>query len=354
MRGDGFGDGAGPTAAGPRAAAGDETAGTAGRRSVTIAPTFEAWQVAARGLLRDRVPPAAVTWEERPDAPAPDPTPAADPTVRVPRRFVDVARSVAAGGGAPWPLLYRVLWRLVHEGRHLLDAARDPDVARLLALEREAARADALVPAPPGGAGAFLPAVPDIAALRAAAVSCRGCDLHRHATQTVFSAGPADARVVLVGEQPGDQEDLRGAPFVGPAGEVLDRALAEVGLARDRLYVTNVVKHFKFVPRGKRRLHQTPTLADIGACRPWLEAELAALRPEVLVCLGATASRALLGPEFRLLRDRGRFRPSPWAPRTIATLHPSAVLRGEDEPAQARLYAMLRDDLRLVAGVVAA
>jgi DNA polymerase len=123
----------------------------------------------------------------------------------------------------------------------------------------------------------------------------------------------------------------------------------EVGLARDRLYVTNAVKHFKFVPRGKRRIHQTPAAADIAACRPWVEAELGVVKPEILVCLGATASRALLGPAFRLMRDRGRWVDSPWARQTIATLHPSAVLRGEDEVAQGRLYAMLRDDLRLVA-----
>jgi DNA polymerase len=165
----------------------------------------------------------------------------------------------------------------------------------------------------------------------------------------VFGKGPADARVVLVGEQPGDQEDRQGAPFVGPAGEVFDRALAEVDLPRERLYVTNAVKHFKFVPRGKRRIHQTPAAADIAACRPWIEAELALVDPEILVCLGATASRALLGPSFRLMRDHGRFVDSRWARRTIATIHPSAVLRGEDEASQGRLYAMLRDDLRLVA-----
>jgi DNA polymerase len=165
----------------------------------------------------------------------------------------------------------------------------------------------------------------------------------------MFGTGPPDARVVLVGEQPGDQEDRQGAPFVGPAGEVFDRALVEVGLPRERLYVTNAVKHFKFVPRGKRRIHQTPAAADIAACRPWIEAELTVIEPEILVCLGATASRALLGPAFRLMRDHGRFVDSPWARRTIATIHPSAVLRGEDETAQGRLYAMLRDDLRLVA-----
>jgi DNA polymerase len=158
--------------------------------------------------------------------------------------------------------------------------------------------------------------------------------------------------VVLVGEQPGDQEDRQGAPFVGPAGEVFDRALAEVGLVRDRLYVTNIVKHFKFVERGKRRIHQTPRQAEISACRPWLEAELTLIQPEVLVCLGATAARALLGGDFRIMKERGRWLDSRWARRTMATLHPSAVLRGEDESAQARLYDMLVEDLGAVARAI--
>jgi DNA polymerase len=137
---------------------------------------------------------------------------------------------------------------------------------------------------------------------------------------------------------------------VGPAGEVLDRALAEIGLDRTRIYVTNAVKHFKFVPRGKRRIHQTPQLPEIVACRPWVEAELALITPQTLVCLGATASRALLGADFRLTRDRGRVFPTRWAPRTLATFHPSAILRGEDDAAKERMYRTLVDDLRLAAG----
>jgi DNA polymerase len=198
-------------------------------------------------------------------------------------------------------------------------------------------------------AAQFVPAGGSLDELRGAAARCRGCELYRAATQTVFGRGPDHARVVLVGEQPGEQEDLRGAPFVGPAGVVLDRALAEVGLDRDRLYVTNAVKHFKFVERGKRRIHQKPRLLEIMACRPWLEAELAAIRPGILVCLGATASTAIFGPSFRLMRERGSFVQTPWAPKTLATIHPSAVLRGDDEAMQARLYRMLVDDLRLVA-----
>lgn len=165
----------------------------------------------------------------------------------------------------------------------------------------------------------------------------------------MFGEGSRLSRVMFIGEQPGDREDLVGKPFVGPAGRLLDDALAAAGIDRDLVYVTNAVKHFKFTPRGKRRIHQTPGPADLAACRPWIEAELELLHPEVLVCLGATASRALIGPAFRLMQQRGTFLDTRWAARTIATLHPSAVLRGEDEAARARLYGMLRDDLRLVA-----
>jgi DNA polymerase len=314
-------------------------------REVTIGPGFESWQAAARELLREGVPPSDASFREDVTHGGGAVPEAGDRPIRVPRRFVDLARAVAPHRDpARWRLLYSVLWRLVHDSRELLESG-DPDVARLLAMEtavREGREVIGAGPFVPSGTGAGL------GELVTAAARCTGCDLYRHASRTVFGKGPADARVVLVGEQPGDQEDRQGAPFVGPAGEVFDRALVEVGLARERLYVTNAVKHFKFVPRGKRRIHQTPAAADIAACRPWVEAELALIEPEILVCLGATASRALLGSTFRLMRDRGRFIDSPWARRTIATLHPSAVLRGEDEAAQGRLYAMLRDDLRLV------
>lgn len=185
--------------------------------------------------------------------------------------------------------------------------------------------------------------------LRAAASHCDGCPLHRCTTQTVFGEGPQDARVVLIGEQPGDQEDLAGKPFVGPAGEVLDRALREAGLDRATLYVTNAVKHFKFVERGKRRLHQTPRPLEVVACRPWLEAELRVIKPEIIVCLGATSARSLLGATFQLMRERGHFLKTRWAPRLIATLHPSAVLRAGVPADQQRAYEMLRSDLAVVA-----
>jgi DNA polymerase len=250
-----------------------------------------------------------------------------------------------------------VLWRLVHDSRELLADTRDPDVRRLNGLaaqgRREVQQAEMrevlALEQQGGGAAPFVPRNATLDELRAAAARCEGCELFRRATQMVFGRGPADARVVLVGEQPGDQEDLKGAPFVGPAGEVLDRALAEVGLDRTRVYVTNAVKHFSFVERGKRRIHQTPRLQEVAACRPWLEAELDVIKPRILGCLGATAARAIFGPDFRLLRQRGQFLETRWSPKTIATLHPSAVLRGQDDAEQARLYAMLRDDLRLIA-----
>jgi len=345
-------------------------------KQVTIGPTFEAWQSAARALLRDGVPPEDVVWSEGPDSgdrrsltahgtlsSAPGPG-EASPAVRVPRQFVDLARQVAVHRDpARWGLLYEVLWRLARESPDRRPGPSDPAMRRLHAMAAEARRQAetgatpdlfGLTHAPEAtpaaqGAAPFVPAGASLDDLRAAARQCTGCDLHRAATQTVFGLGPTDARIVLVGEQPGDQEDLRGAPFVGPAGEVLDRALAEVGLARDRLYVTNAVKHFSFVERGKRRIHQKPRASEIMACRPWLEAELAVIGPDILVCLGATASGALLGPDFRLMRERGRFVSTRWAPKTLATIHPSAVLRGKDEAGQTRLYQMLVEDLRRVA-----
>jgi DNA polymerase len=322
-------------------------------RTVEIQPTLEAWQAAARALLHEDVPPGEIVWRETAGTPL-APPPSAHGGARVPRQFLDLAREAAgAADPARWAALYTVLFRLVHERRDLLSVAGDVDVRRLAVLAAEGRRA-APPPASSGpeaaGAAGFVPAGAALEVLQAAAARCQGCELYRHATQVVFGRGPADARIMLVGEQPGDQEDLKGAPFVGPAGEVLDRALAEVGIDRRRIYVTNAVKHFSFVMRGKRRIHQTPRASELAACRPWLEAELDALKPAVLGALGATAARALFGPEFRLLRQHGQFMATRWSPKSIATLHPSAVLRGQDDADQARLYAMLRDDLRLIAG----
>jgi uracil-DNA glycosylase len=202
-------------------------------------------------------------------------------------------------------------------------------------------------------AATLVPAGASLTRLRKIAAGCRACDLYKRGTQTVFGEGSSDARVVFVGEQPGNDEDLAGRPFVGPAGKLLDRALAEAGIDRDTVYVTNVVKHFKWEPRGKRRIHAKPNASEIGACRPWLEAELAVLEPEVVVCLGATAAQALLGRQFRVSADRGTWIPSPLAPHVMATVHPSSVLRAPDDDARREEYARLVDDLRVVAGVVA-
>jgi uracil-DNA glycosylase family protein len=186
--------------------------------------------------------------------------------------------------------------------------------------------------------------------VRAAADGCRACDLWARATQTVFGRGPVPAPVMLVGEQPGDQEDVRGEPFVGPAGRILDRALDDAGIDRDSVFVTNVVKHFKWrpAPSGKRRLHESPNRAEVGACLPWVESELALVNPEVLVLLGAIAARALAGPKVSVTRDHGVPLESDLAPLVLATIHPSAVLRARDAAARDEAYALLVGDLRAV------
>src|SRR5918993_1982181 len=187
-------------------------------------------------------------------------------------------------------------------------------------------------------AAALIPPKPTLRKVAEAAKGCRACDLWRSGTQTVFGEGRAKAELMLVGEQPGDQEDLAGRPFVGPAGQLLDRALEEAGIDRELAYVTNVVKHFKWQPRGKRRIHQKPNAAEIAACRPWLDAELTLIRPEVLVCLGATAAQALLGRQFRVSRDRGVPVESDLAPVVMATVHPSSILRSDDREAEMAMF----------------
>jgi DNA polymerase len=201
----------------------------------------------------------------------------------------------------------------------------------------------------PADASAFLPEQAGLDALREAVRDCRGCDLWRDATQAVFGEGPDDARMFFVGEAPGDREDREGRPFVGPAGRELDMALAEVGIDRGEVYVTNAVKHFKFEERGKRRIHQRPDAKEIKACRPWLRAELDVVRPEVLVILGATAAKALLGRSFRLMAQRGQPLESDLAPVVIATIHPSAILRAGDGDARQAQRELFTGDLRTAA-----
>ena len=202
-----------------------------------------------------------------------------------------------------------------------------------------------------GGAAAdLIPERPDLEDLARAASKCQACDLWRTGTQTVFGEGSAGAELMLVGEQPGDREDLAGRPFVGPAGRLLDEALEQAGIDRRKVYVTNVVKHFKWTAKGKRRIHQRPNAEEVGACRPWLDAEIEVVRPRVVVCLGATAAQAMLGSSFRVSRQRGQFVSSLAGPTVTATVHPSSILRAPDEAArQAEMSAFVADLARVAA-----
>ena len=195
----------------------------------------------------------------------------------------------------------------------------------------------------------LLPDRPTLPGVREIAAGCKACDLYKRGTQTVFGEGPPKAELMLVGEQPGDAEDLAGHPFVGPAGRLLDTALEEAGIDRSQVYVTNVVKHFKWEPRGKRRIHAKPNAAEIGACRLWLEVEIALVKPRVLVCLGATAAQALLGRSFKVSQQRGTLVPSPLAPIVSATVHPSSILRAPDDETRREEMQRFVKDLRTLA-----
>jgi uracil-DNA glycosylase len=201
------------------------------------------------------------------------------------------------------------------------------------------------------GEVAAVPATSDLSELRREAAKCQACPLFRNATQTVFGEGGAGV-VVFIGEQPGDQEDKAGKPFVGPAGQIMDRALKVVGIDRSQCYVTNAVKHFKWKPQGKRRIHEKPSSREIEACRPWLIAELHCLQPESIVCLGASAARSAFGKELPILKSRGRWMTSPLFPKTLITVHPSSILRAPDEAARERAFADFVADLNLVAEAI--
>ena len=200
----------------------------------------------------------------------------------------------------------------------------------------------------PPSAKPWIPARLTLPALTKAAKGCEGCELYARATQTVFGEGASEARVMLVGEQPGDKEDLDGHPFVGPAGRVLFQALEDAGVDRQSVYVTNAVKHFRFEERGKRRIHKKPAAVHITACLPWLEAEIEVLRPEFVVCLGATAAQSLAGSTVRVLRDRGKLLPNPWATALIVTVHPSSLLRMPDRSQYQEQYDLFVRDLKLI------
>jgi uracil-DNA glycosylase family protein len=203
-------------------------------------------------------------------------------------------------------------------------------------------------------AAPLIPPRPTLVSLRAAAAGCKACDLWKRGTQTVFGEGARRAAVLFVGEQPGNEEDMSGRPFVGPAGRLLDKALEQAGIERSRAYVTNVVKHFKWEPRGKRRIHAKPNPLEIMACQPWLEAELQVVNPSVVVCLGATAAQALLGKKFRVTQERGKVFASPLAARVMATVHPSSILRAPDDETRHLEMSRFVDDMRRVAAVLAA
>jgi DNA polymerase len=202
---------------------------------------------------------------------------------------------------------------------------------------------------PPSAAVELIPQHPTLELLRQQVQQCRACDLWEKGTQAVFGEGSRRAQVLLVGEQPGDKEDLAGKPFVGPAGALLDEALVEAGIDRKLTYVTNAVKHFKWEPRGKRRIHKKPNSIEIAACRPWLDAEIEVVQPEIIVCLGATAAQALLGRSFRVTQQRGQLLPFQTAPYVLATVHPSSILRAPDDQARHREMQLFIQDLRIVA-----
>ena len=199
-------------------------------------------------------------------------------------------------------------------------------------------------------AAPWVPETKNLNRLREAAKDCEGCDLYQNATQTVFGEGSRQSRVILVGEQPGDEEDQQGRPFVDPAGKLLNQALEAAGVDRSELYVTNAVKHFKFEPRGKRRIHAKPSVAEISACRPWLEAEVAAVKPQLIVAMGSTAARSVMGREVRVMTERGQFLPHDWAESALVTVHPSALLRIPEHERREAEWGLFVRDLEMING----
>jgi len=373
-------------------------------KQISFLPTFGNWKKAARRALREGISPNEIAWEEigedRPglhlfEEAEPETTAKAAPEFRVPKRFLALAKLVALHRQPTrWPLLYRLLWRLTHGESHLLEISIDPDVAmeelwrtyyanifnparvKVRAMQAEmpkkywrnlpeATLIPSLLHEAPQRVESMMkksaakiavqdgdewrpapaPKTSSLTTLREAAAHCTACPLYKNATQTVFGEGRKGAALMLLGEQPGDQEDLTGKPFIGPAGQLLNRALEEAGIDRDAVYVTNTVKHFKWEPRGKRRIHQKPSSRDIAACRPWLEAELRVVRPDVLVCLGSTASQAIFGSSFRVTKERGKVLESELTPRVVTTVHPSSLLRQPDEESRRREYALFVADL---------
>ncbi len=377
---------------------------------VRISPTFEGWRNAARTLLAAKIDPSRLLWDDgsqsltaivdAEEMPSPD----AESRIALSKRFVQLAQNVAAHREpARWDVLYRIAFRLLNESRELLSDEGDDDVARFMSMAKQIeldiqemhqqpiansqqpsfqrTNVPATRAATPAGSWRDLPELKDLAklidevpgrvqtmvelqrsartatpwipaerdrdSLAAASQRCEGCDLYRGATQAVFGEGPVTARVMLIGEQPGEEEERAGRPFIGPAGHTLDRALVAAGLDRAQFYVTNAVKHLACTERGTKRIHRAPTLIELTACKPWLAAEIELVNPELIVCLGAVAARAIGGPTFRLLEERGEFLQTRSGRTMIATLHPDAVLRA-DEEMSAQYYAWLVADLTRV------
>ena len=319
--------------------------------SLSREDAFEEFRDAARALIGAGVPPAEVSWRVgAADLLGGEPPPHSAARFNVPAAYVRLAQVVVRHHDPErFALLYQLLWRITHGERELLSIGTDPLVQRVQRMEKAVRRAQPeSPPAAPRDAGDD--ARPqDLVAAREAAAHCERCPLYRDATQTVFGEGPPDAPVVFVGEQPGDQEDLAGRPFVGPAGQMFDRALAEAAIDRTRVYVTNAVKHFKFEPRGKRRIHKKPDNDEIEACGWWLDHELALLKPRLTVALGATAARALTGADVTIGRSRGRLMRLRPGLEGLITVHPSFLLRLPDAVSQEREYARFVADLTLVA-----
>ncbi len=333
---------------------------------LTAGCDFEEWRAAARALLMRGVPPDEVRWEEagEGDLFAASPDAALSITRRavgtVPERFIGLAR-IALHHTDPkrFALLYRLLFRL-QKDKGLLALRSDPDVARLYMLVenlRESARREAearnlppvpALPLPDPQEAQMAETIVSLADARAQVQGCTRCPLHEHATQAVFGEGPQAAEVMFVGEQPGDQEDLAGKPFVGPAGQVFDTALDKVGIERRRVYVTNAVKHFKFVPRGKRRIHQKPDAGEIRACRFWLDLEREFVRPKLIVALGATAATSLMGKASSITSLRGKKLELPDGSNLLVTVHPSYLLRMPDRDKAAEELLRFEADLRAV------
>ena len=333
---------------------------------------FDVWRGAARALLIAGTPPGEVRWEEAPDdllalAVAPVPAITERAVGVVPQRFVELAK-VALFHRDPlrFALLYRLLFRL-QKDRTLLASRSDPDVSRLYKLvselRAETARAaeERNHPAPPmisppleeleasmAKAEESMVEIKSLADARAAVQGCQRCPLYEYATQAVFGEGPAHAEVMFVGEQPGDQEDLAGKPFVGPAGAVFDKALEKIGIDRQRIYVTNAVKHFKFEPRGKKRIHQKPSAGEIQACRFWINLEREFVRPKLIVAMGATAVTSLMGKTASITSLRGKKLELPDGANLLVTVHPSYLLRMPDGDKAAEELLRFEADLRAV------